>query len=192
MEGFKPAVIAPRKAGETRVAVLQAAHENRPALAIKFATPDFLVLASAEATASAALAAVRESSQALQDYGFGDRRFDDAEMPGLARLVVAVETAARLWLEWNVAVVDPATGEVTALPLERKHIVRVLEDAQIRAVWNAHLEAASALEREEGNVSAASPLGSTASAATTAPDVSENAPPAPVDNAGEPESSAPA
>ena len=192
MEGFEPAVIAPRKVGETRVAVLQAAQENRPALAIKFAAPDFLVLASAEATASAALAAVRESSQALRDYGFGDRRFDDSEMPGLARLVVAVETAALLWRDWNAAVVDPATGEVTALPLERRHIVRVLEDPQIRAAWNAHLEVASALEREEGNVSAASPLGSTASAATTAPDASGETPPAPVDNAGEPESSAPA
>lgn len=198
MEGFEPAVIAPRKAGEPRIAVLrdtvfdEAGAVVKPAIAVQFVVPDFLILSTAEAASAAALAAIRESGKALESYGFTERQFTDAELPGLSRLVTAIETAAHLWRDWNAASRDPESGAVTVWPLDRAHIGRLLEDAQIRAAWNAHLEAASPLEREEGNAYAASPPGSTASAANTAPDASSADPVAPEAGAAEPENSAPA
>lgn len=191
MEGFAPAVFASRKAGEHRTAVLQAGDENRPSLAVKFITPDFLLISKAEASAARALASVRDSADLISAYGFDERTFTDDELLGLARLIASVETAAELWVDWNFAELDEA-GQPQILPLTRANIVRLLEDQQIRLVWNAHLEAASPLERDEGNVSAASPNGNTAEAATTADSASSETPPAAAASEAPVESAAPA
>lgn len=189
MLGFAPAVFAPRKAGELRVIILQEGGENAAPLAVEFETPDYLALNMAEAAAAQALAAIRHSAEIADKYGLGGQEFTDERMPGLARLLTSVETAAHLWRDWNFAERDPESGEVTVLPLDRPNILRVLEDPQIRVVWTANLEAASPLGRDEGNASAASPSGTTAQAATTATDASSAPVPAALDGAAAPESS---
>lgn len=177
MEGFAPAVFAPRKAGEHRIAILQGGEGERPPVAVKFITPDFLLIAKAEASAARALASVRDSADLIGAYGFEERTFTDDELPGLARLIASVETAAELWVDWNFAELNDE-GQPEVLPLTRANIVRLLEDQQIRLVWNAHLESASPLERDEGNGFAASPGGTTAEAANTADNASSETPPA--------------
>lgn len=190
MEGFAPAVFAPRKAGEHRIAILQAGDGERSPVAVKFVTPDFLALSKAEASAARALQSVRDSADLIAAYGFEERTFTDDEMPGMARLIASVETAAELWVDWNFAELDEE-GQPQILPLTRANIVRLLEDQQIRMVWNANLEAASPLEREEGNGSAASPAGTTAEAATTADNASSETPPAAEVSAAPAESAVP-
>lgn len=191
MEGFAPAVFTPRKAGERRVAILQQGDDIKPVLAVEFITPDFLELSKAEAAAARAIHAVRENSEVVEVYGFPARRFEDDEIPGLSRLIVSVETAFHLWRAWNFAEIDKKSGQAVVLELNRTNIARLLEDQQVRAVWSAQLEMASPLERDEGNGSAVSPNGTTATAATSAPNVESSTAPAPAGAATTPEISAP-
>ncbi|WP_156396214.1 hypothetical protein [Caulobacter sp. Root343] len=184
-------MFTPRKAGEHRIAVLQQGDDKKPVLAVEFITPDFLELSKAEAAGARAIQAVRENSEVVEAYGFPARRFENDELPGLSRLIISVETAFHLWRDWNFAEVDPATKQPVVLELNRTNIARLLEDQQVRAVWGAHLEAASPLERDEGNGSAASPTGTTAKAATSAPNVESSTDPAPAGGETTPETSAP-
>jgi hypothetical protein len=168
MEGFAPAVYAPRKAGELRIAVLQeGSGENAPPLAVQFAVPDYLEICKAEAKAAEAMAAIREASGHLTVYGLKDRKIDDTDLAGLARLVSNVETARHLWRDWNFHEKD-GEGVLHKVALNAANILRLLEDSGCRTAWAAHFDAATPLERAEGNVSAALPNGNTVKAATGA------------------------
>lgn len=186
MEGVKPAVFGPRAAGQRRRAVLQEGlaeirdgdlvlREEQPPLVVEFVVPDAVLMAKAEAAASEAMSHIRRTASHLATYGLSDAGVSPDDVPALARIVTAIETAVLLWKDWNFAelatdeagvLLDPPQAvEVVITPA---NVARLLEDANIRAAWSAHLDAASPLERAEGNVYAASPNGSSEGAAITA------------------------
>lgn len=173
MDGVELAVFTPRKAGEHRVVELQRGVAPQlvdgvmvpgtAALVVKFAVPDAIKLAKAEARASDALAYIRQSASHLALYGFSDLGVSQDDVPALARLVTGIETALALWVDWNFA--DLVDGVAVKAELNPVNIGRVMEDLSIRAAWSAHLDLASPLERAEGNVYAASPNTSSEGAA---------------------------
>lgn len=174
MEGHALAVYAPRQAGQHRIAELQRGSASvlredgsilpgTPSLVVKFEVPDAIAMVKAEHQASEALHHIRKSAASLARYGFSEAGVKEDDVPALARLVTAIETAVALFRDWNFAeVVDGAAVKVELNPI---NIGRLMEDANIRAAWSAHLDQASPLERAEGNVYAASPNGSSAEAA---------------------------
>lgn len=180
------AVFKRRHPGELRLAALD---DGAPPLLVEFEVPDGLKLAQAEAAAAKAMATLRESPAYLTRYGLAERRLEDEEIGALARVVTAMETAFLLWRDWTAAhVVD---GEVERRPLTAAHIAEVLLDQNLRMAWLIHLDAASPLERAEGNGSGASPNGSSAEAPNTAPDAPETRGPVPEASPAERAGSAP-
>lgn len=171
------AVFRRRVPGEARVVSLQAAVEGGPPpITVRFIVPDGLQLAQAEAAAATSLGHIRESATALGEYGLNQTPVSESELSALARIIAAVESAALLWKDWNYAEFPPVPKgqerDPDAQPVKQKltrdKICRVLSDPQVRAAWLVHLDGVSPLERDEGNVSAASLNGTTAEAANTA------------------------
>ena len=162
-----PVVVQRRTPGEIRLAALDA---GEPPITIAFVIPDGLMSSRIEAEAARALAAVRLTPATLARYGLtAEGELAENQLAALSRLVTAVESAILLWRDWNIH--DPPPDEGGA-PVKRGltsvNIAELLSDTNLRAAWMVQLDAASPLDRSEGNVFAASPNGSSEEAADTA------------------------
>ena len=178
-----------RVPGEVRIALLDSA---APPLAVAFEIPDSLASAEVEAAASQALSAVRDTPSVLARYNLADKAgLTDIQVAALARVVTAIEAAIRLWKDWNYAEPDAETGEAVKLPLTPANIAHVLSSANLRAAWMIHLDAASPVERAEGNGSAALPSITSGEAADTATGAESETTPAAGAFPDEPDASAP-
>lgn len=101
-----PALHRRRVPGETVVAALDGGF---PPLAVRFEIPDGLASAEIEAAASEAMSVVRRTPGYLTRYGMAERAaLTDLQVAALARTITAIESAIRLWKEWNYAEVDVA------------------------------------------------------------------------------------
>ncbi len=186
LENAPLAVFKRRQVGETRLAALDG---GDPPLLVEFEIPGGLVLAQAEAAAARAMSVIRESPAYLSRYGLEERRLSDDEIGALARVVTAMETAFLLWRDWTAA--HEVDGRIERRPLTEAHIAEVLLDQNLRMAWLVHLDAASPLERAEGNGSGVSPNGSSEEAPNTAEAASGAEAPAPAAAEAEPAISVP-
>lgn len=180
------AVFKRRQAGEITVAALD---DGAPPLLVAFEVPTGLKIAEGEAAAARAMATLRDNPEILRRYGLPERSLTDSETFALGRIATAVEFAVLLWREWTYSRAGVDEG---AAPLTPEVIGELLADPHIRAAWMMQLDAASPLERAEGNGSGASPNGSSAEAPNTAPAAPASEAPAPTDGPAEPAGSAPA
>ena len=175
LEGKPLAVFRRREAGEIRIAALDG---GTPPFLVAFETPDLLASVEYEAAAGQAIDACRKTPGYLERYGLQvAAQLTDLQVAALSRAVTAMESAFRLLKDWTKAeIVD---GEVRKVELTPQAIAEVLSDANLRAAWLITLDAASPLERLEGNVSAVSPTTTSGAAATTAAAASPSTGPAP-------------
>lgn len=188
LEGEALAVFRRREPGEIRTVALDA---GSPSLLVAFATPDAITIAEYEAAASRALEACRKAPGVLERYGLArEGQLTDLQISAMARMVVAMESAILLWKDWNKG--ELVGGEPVRSELSPQAIAETLADPNIRAAWMVHLDAASPLERPEGNGSAASPGTTSGAAATIAEAVSSATGPAPGGSPAEQENSVPA
>lgn len=191
------AVFRRRTPGEPASAALTS---GKDPLIVDFAVPDGIMLAEAESAAGQAMAQLQQDKILADRYGVTGRTFTDAEIMALSRVLVAVETAIKLWTGWNYALLvprptkdDPDAAAVEPQTLSPATIAQLLiDEPNIRAAWTIHLDAVSPLERAEGNVSGVSPTTTSEEAPNTATDVESSAIPAPADSPDETASSAPA
>lgn len=157
-------------------------------LYVDFEVPDGIMLAEAESAAGQAMAQMQQDKILADRYGVTDRVFNDAEILALSRVLVAVETAIRLWKAWNYALIE-GEGEVAQVvpqKLSPQAIAQLLiADQDIRAAWTIQLDAASPLERAEGNVSGVSPTMNSEEAPNIAQGAESSTIPAPADSLSE-------
>jgi hypothetical protein len=178
-----------RTPGGTRIALLD---DGQPPLGVVFEIPDSLASAEIEAAASEALSIVRRTPAYLSRYGLAEKAaLTDLQVAALARVVTAIEAAIRLWKDWNYAEPDAETGEAVRSPLNPETIAHVLSSANLRAAWMIHLDAASPVERAEGNVFAVSPDTISGEAADTVATAESETTPAAADSPEKPDGSAP-
>lgn len=184
-----------RQPGEIRRVVLQG---GEPPLVVAFETPDGMKLAEAEAAAHLAMAHLAQNPEILGRYGLEAKKLTPEEIFAISKIITACETARVLWRDWNYALVTDEGAEPVKAELTPANIAQLLvSDEGVRAAWNVHLDAASPLERAEGNGSGASPNTSSAEAPSPeAPPSAGTAPsatsPAPADSPTDPDGSAPA
>jgi hypothetical protein len=179
------AVFKRRQLGEITVAALDS---GSPPLFVAFEVPTGLKVAEGEAAAARAMATLRDNPEILRRYGLPERALTDAETFALGRIATAVEFAVLLWREWTYSRAGVDDGPA---PLEPEVIGELLADQHIRAAWMMQLDAASPLERAEGNASGVSPNGSSEEAPNTAEAASGAEAPAPAAAEAEPAISAP-
>jgi len=182
------AVYRRRRPGEIRRVVLQT---GDPALYVDFAVPDGVALAAIEAAAQTAAVTLLQTPALLERYGLGDRMVKEADLLTFSRVLVAVEAAISLWRGWNYAVESEDGSAPIKAQLSPPLIATLLiDDLDIRAAWMLHLDAASPLERSEGNGSGVSPNTNSDEAPDTAMAAESPAAPAPEGSPNPTESSA--
>ena len=152
-------------------------HPGIPGLFVKFRAPDPEDGAVIEARCREAMAALLQGRGAERRYGFTSGKvLDEAAIAALAPFISAVESASLLVTDWNLAYPD-AEGRPVKAPLSPDAIAELFRGRPLaRAGWNLQYETVSPLERAEGNVSAASPDTTSATAANTAGDASSQDP----------------
>lgn len=187
LDGAPLAVFRRRAPGEIRNIALD---DGDPPLLVAFEVPDGAVMAEAEAAVSMSMAHLRENPKALRRYGLPERALSDAQLAATARIATAVETAVLTWRDWTYSREGVDEPGVKA-PLTPEVIAGLLLDQHIRAAWTLHLDAASPLERAEGNVSGVSPNTNTDGAPNIAGDASRPEAPAPAGDPPRPDDTVP-
>lgn len=165
---------------------------EHPALIVRFRRPSPVDLAQIEARSRVQIMDLMKGVTARNRYGLeGEALTDEAVVSAMAPLVTGIEGAFLLWTDWNLGEVGP-DGKAVKVPLTVERIAELFRGRpRVRTAWNVHLDAASPMDRAEGNVYAASPDTTTDAAATTAGDAPAEAHPAPGASAADPEPSAP-
>ena len=163
-----------------------------PPLVVQLRVPGPVDCALIEARGREALLNLLQGHEAGSRYGLDSGPIDEAVVAQLAPFITAVESAAHLITAWNYATLN-ADGQPVRVPINAGTIAELFRGRpSARSGWMLQFETVSPLERAEGNVFAASPNTTSATAAPTAGDVSPQKAPAPGAGGGEPGSSAPA
>lgn len=204
LKDYPLAVYRPRPSGEATVEIeggspavppsdlLPEGLPGEPPLVVRFRIPGPEDQAAIEARCRDAMLNLLQGKGAEARYGFAFGPVDETMIASLSPFVSAVESAAALIVDWNYAVADgrrqPVKAAVTPETVAQLFRGRPLA----RSGWTLQYEAASPLERAEGNVFAASPDTTSATAATTAGDAPAPDPAAAGAASAEPEGPAPA
>lgn len=139
-----------------------------PALVVRFRVPDPVDCAVIEARGREALLNLMQGRGADVRYGLSLTVLDETAIAALSPFVTAVESAAHLITGWNYAQPGP-DGVPVRVPVTPEAVAELFRGRPIaRAGWTLQFETVSPLERAEGNVFAASPDTTSATAATTA------------------------
>lgn len=183
------AVFRRRQPGDLRRVALQ---DGAPPLWVEFEVPDGIRLAAIEAAASQALVVLVSQPALLERYGLTDKARSREDLLAFTRSLTAIEAAIQLWRDWNYALESADGLAPQKASLKPEIISRLLIDnADVRSAWLIQLDAASPLERAEGNVYGASPSMSSDEAPPTATDAGSSESPAPADFPRPTEGSAP-
>lgn len=157
----------------------QPAREGQPPLVVKLKVPDPVDCAIIEARGREALLNLMQGHEAGNRYGLDSGAIDETVVAQLAPFITAVESAAHLIKGWNYATLD-ASGTAVRAPVTAANIAELFRGRPLaRSGWMLQFETVSPLERAEGNVFAASPDTTSATAANTAGDASPQRAPAP-------------
>jgi hypothetical protein len=148
------------------------AAEDRPALAplfFRFRVPGPEDSAIIEARSREAMLNLIQGRGAEARYGLtGNAAMDEGAIAALTPFITAIESAALLVVDWNYAIRDP-DGAVAKVAITPETIAELFRGRPLaRSGWNLQYETVTPMERSEGNVSAASPDTTSATAANTA------------------------
>lgn len=170
----------------------QPARPALPPLVVQLRVPGPVDCALIEARGREALLNLLQGQEAGVRYGLDSGPVDESVVAQLAPFITAVESAAHLIVAWNYATLN-ADGQPVRAPVNAATIAELFRGRpSARSGWMLQFETVSPLERAEGNVSAASPNTTSATAAPIAEGVSLQKAPVPGEAEGEPGSSAPA
>lgn len=163
------AVYRPRPTGEITVEI-EGGDDTAPPLVVRFRVPGPEDQAVIEARCRDAMLNLLQGKGVEARYGFGFGPVDENAVAALSPFVSAVESAAALITDWNYALAGDPPSKVEITPQTIATLFRGRPAA--RSGWVLQYEGASPLERAEGNGSAASPDGTSATAANTVRDAS--------------------
>lgn len=146
----------------------QPAQAGLPPLVVQFKIPDPVDCAVIEASGREMLLNLMQGRGADRRFGLTLTVLDENTIAALAPFVTAVESAAHLIKAWNYAL-PGADGQPVRQPITPETVAELFRGRPVaRAGWTLQYETASPLERAEGNVFAASPDTTSATAANTA------------------------
>lgn len=153
----------------------QAERPALPPLVVQFKVPDPVDCAVIEARGRETLLNLMQGRGADRRLGLSLTVLDENTVAALAPFVTAVESGAHLIKAWNYARLDEA-GQPVRAPIDAETVAELFRGRPVaRAGWTLQYETASPLERAEGNVFAASPATTSATAANTAEAASDPA-----------------
>ena len=165
------AVFRRRPEGEVLTVEIEGGDEMRPPVVVQFRVPDSTTTALIEARTREAMLNLMQGKGAERRYGVtASGALDESTIASLAPLISAVESAALLITDWNVAYPDSEGRPIKAARTPEAFAELFTGRPLCRAGWTLQYETVSPLERAEGNVSAASLDTTSATAANTVGD----------------------